>query len=193
MLFRSHLVSRISALSDSARGAVSSYIIVVDHGEEVFRETYATIPQHRKTVEEVCDSIHDLVEACGSTSRAFGRIPNSYGWKWLATFKAFPLKLYIPLSALERSLRSSRKVLDTLDEKKYHDVIAAFGGTRRSLEDAEKLIPGIRNQAVYIIFISTGFLVFSALLVFCHGLVSLLECGDGKKTMTAVEPPTGEK
>ena len=182
-----HLVSRMSVLSDTAQCAVASYIPVVDHGREVFCESYATLPQHRKTVEEIRNSLISMGETC---RRASDKVPD---WKWLAPVKELPLNLYKPFGELERSLGSTIVVLDTLDEKKYHDVIAAFGGTRRSLEDAEKLIPGIRNQAVYIIFISTGFLVFSALLVFFHGLVSLLECGDGKKTMTAVEPPTGEK
>ncbi len=166
----------ISDLSESTAGAVNSYITVVDHGKEVFRETYQTIPQHRKTIGEICESLDSLVKVCENTYRMFKNIPNGYQWKWLSAVKEFPLKLYKPLSAMERSMRSSLKVLNTLDEKTYNDTIAAFDGTRKSLENAGKAIPDLSSQLTHAISFMTAFMVFLAVLVFCHGLVRLSEC-----------------
>ena len=168
------LSGSISDLSGSAAGAVESYIIVVDHSREVFCDTYRTIPQHKKTIEEICSCLNSMGRVCRNTSAA---IPE---WKWLAAVKQFPLNLYRPFGELERSLDASLTVLDTLDEKKYRDIITAFDGTRTSLEAAGATIPELRGQLTHTIFFITAFMVFIALLVLWHGAVSLSVCGAGK-------------
>ena len=168
----------ISDLSGSTTAAVNSYIIVVEHGKEVFCETYRTIPQHRKTIREIRICLNAVGRVCASTARAFEAIPNNYGWKWLAAIREFPRKLYHPFGELEKSLASSQDILDTLDEKKYNDIIAAFDKTRAGLEDTGKTVPAIGRRLIHIIFLIFGFAFFVAVLVFGHGLALLRECRD---------------
>ena len=173
----------ISDLSESTGEAVNSYITVIVHGKEVFRETYQTIPQHRKTVGEIRKSLISMGESC---RRASDTVP---GWKWLAGVKELPLDLYKPFGEMEKSLGASLAVLNSLDEKKYNDTIAAFDNTMNSLKDAGKTIPDISGQLAHTISFMTAFMVLLAVLMFCHGLVMLIEC----RNLTAVGPAGKEK
>ena len=52
---------------------------MVDHGREVFSETYRTIPQHRKTIREIRVCLNAVGRVCEATARTFEAIPNNYG------------------------------------------------------------------------------------------------------------------
>lgn len=161
------LLLRVSKLSDTTTSATTSYITVVEDGEDIFKRTYETVPQHKKTIEAFCGHIHELEKVCIATS---DKIPD---WKWIDPLKQFPLKFFRPFGEAQKSMRQSIDILEQFNEEKYNHTIRAFEHTKQSLEYMRITIEEINRQVFYIVLLMVFLVLTVCAYIFWHSFAYL--------------------
>jgi len=134
---------KMGDLAETSSAAAESYIKTVNDGEEIFKSTYQAIPQHRKTLGQIHDSLESVESVCLVAAAA---IPG----KWALPLKLFLNKLSDQLGEIGKSLEDFLTCLEGLDEEKYENTLNSFQKTKKSLKAVESGIGEIRRQFVVI-------------------------------------------
>jgi len=157
---------KMGDLAGTSRAAAESYIKTVNDGEEIFKSTYSTIPQHRKTLGQIHDSLESVESVCLVAAAA---IPG----KWALPLKLFLNKLSDQLGEIGKSLEDFLTCLEGLDEEKYENTLNSFQKTKKSLKAVESGIGEIRFQFAVISTFIMLIMLFVCLMTAYRGAARL--------------------
>lgn len=126
------MAKEISAMAKTTE----SYTKVVVHGRAIYEKTYSTIPQHKRSLQEVCKKINSIEKVCKKIS---DKVPSGGmvgRWEWVKDMKKFPMEMFKPFGEIRKSLQETIAVMnDIMRDDRQRDIRSAFTQTEEGLRE----------------------------------------------------------